>query len=128
VFADLAGTMLEASLADAIAAWPPGIDVATGLAAALLAKDLGLFRLLAASPHGAEILSEGTAMTMELHASVEARFRALLVNRLVAAGITDAPALARMIAKAADGIKHAGGSEADYVADITRLAALVGGA
>ena len=125
VFADLAGAMLEASFAAAVAAWPPGTPVSDGLAAALLAKDLGLFRLLAASPHGAEILSEGTALTMDLHADIEARFRALLIERLSAAGAGDAPSLARMVTKAADGLKHAGGSEADYVADINRLAALV---
>ena len=51
------------------------------------------------------------------------RFHTLVEARLTAAGFADAGARARMLVKAADGLKHAGGSEADYVADVRALAA-----
>lgn len=128
VFADVAVSLLEACYAEAEAAWPPAAPLAGALAGALLAKDLALFRLLAASPHGAEILSEGMVLTLEAHAAIAGRFHALLVSRFAAAGCTAPDALARMVTKAADGLKHAGGSEADYIADVHRLAALVAAA
>ncbi len=128
VFADVAVSLLEACYAQAEAAWPPDAPLAAALAAALLAKDLALFRLLEASPHGAEILSEGMVLTLEAHAAIAERFRALLVSRFAAAGAAAPDELARMVTKAADGLKHAGGSEADYVADVQRLAALVAAA
>ena len=122
---DLADDLLGSAMASAAAAWPAGTPPRDGLAAAILARDLPLFRLLATSPHGAEILIDAAALTTELHDRIAADFCALVAARLTAAGDPDPAATARMIAKAADGLKHAGGLEADYVADVRRLAALL---
>ncbi len=124
VFRDVAGHLLDGASQAAEAAWPPGLSAETGLAAALLAHDLPMFRLLAASPHAAEILADSGGLTADLHAAAEARLRRLLAERL---GGPDADGLAAMLLKAAAGLKHAGGDEASYVADIHRLAALVAG-
>lgn len=120
----------EALLADAAIAaelaWPEGADPVQGLAAAILAKDLPIHRLCHASPHAEEILAVAQSLTADLHQASAARFVALLARRLAAAGRADADGLARTLANAATGLKHAGLPEADYVADVARLAALVG--
>lgn len=126
VFRDLAEAMLGGAVEAAEAAWPPRTAVADGLAAAILAKDLPVFRLLAASPHGMEILADTQALTSGLHDRLAARFHALVAGRLAVAGVAEPEAQARMLVKAADGLKHAGGPEADYVADVRRLAGMVG--
>jgi AcrR family transcriptional regulator len=118
--------MLLADAADASeAAWPAGAPLAAGLAAAILAKDLAIHRLLAQTPHAAEILAETVALTDDLHQASAARFRALTEARLRAAGDPAAADTARMIANAADGLKHAGVNEATYIADVERMARLV---
>lgn len=121
--------MAEALLADAMvaaeAAWPPDAPPATGLAAAILAKDLPIHRLLAATPHAAEILSQAEILAGDLHKNVTARFTALVATRLAAAGDPEPGASARLIANAADGLKHARLDEPTYIADVTRLAKLV---
>jgi AcrR family transcriptional regulator len=120
----------EALLADAAIAaeqaWPPTADPAKGLAAAILAKDLPIHRLCHASAHADEILAVAASLTADLHQASAARFEALLAQRLAASGRADAAGLARMIANAATGLKHAGLPETDYVADVHRLAGLIG--
>jgi AcrR family transcriptional regulator len=127
VFRALAEMLLTDAIAGAEAAWPAGIDPASGLAAAILAKDLGIHRLFAATPHAGEILAEAQTLADDLHKASAARFAALVATRLAAAGDRDAAATARLVANAADGLKHAGLDEATYVADVQRLAALVAG-
>ena len=119
VFRALAEGLLADAVAAAEAAWPEGLAPAQGLAAAILAKDLGVHRLLAATPHAAEILAEAETLAGDLHKATAARFAALATARLGDAG------LARLVANAADGLKHAGLDEATYIADVTRLAGLV---
>lgn len=126
VFRALAQTLLDDAITAAEAAWPPGTPVAAGLAAALLAKDLGIHRLLAATPHAAEILSQTESVVGDLHAAAAARFLALVTGRLAAAGAAAAADTARLLVNAADGLKHARLPEAVYVGDVTRLAALIG--
>jgi AcrR family transcriptional regulator len=127
VFRALAEMLLTDAIAGAEAAWPAAMDPAAGLAAAILAKDLGIHRLFAATPHAAEILAEAQTLAADLHKTSAARFAALVTTRLAAAGDRDAAATARLVANAADGLKHAGLDEATYVADVQRLAALVAG-
>jgi AcrR family transcriptional regulator len=122
VFRALAESLLADAIAAAEAAWPASAPVADGLAAAILAKDLGIHRLFAATPHAAEILAEAEVLAGDLHRDATARFLALATARLGDA------ALARLVVNAADGLKHAGLDEATYVADVTRLAALVAAA
>jgi hypothetical protein len=83
--------------------------------------------LLAATPHAAEILSEAKVLADDLHKATAARFAALVTARLAAAGNPDPEASARLVANAADGLKHAGIDQATYITDVTRLAALVAG-
>lgn len=119
VFRALAESLMADAIAAAEAAWPIDAPAAQGLAAAILAKDLGIQRLLAATPHASEILAEAETLAGDVHRDVAERFMALATARLGDA------ALARLVANAADGLKHAGLDEATYVADVTRLAALV---
>jgi len=119
VFRALAEGLLADAVAAAEAAWPATAPPGEGLAAAILAKDLGVHRLLAATPHAAEILAESERLVGDLHRDAAARFAALVAARLGDAG------LARLVGHAADGLKHAGLGEADYVADVVRLAELV---
>lgn len=123
IFRDLAVALVGGAVDAAAAAWPETGNAAEGLASAILAKDLELFRLIGASPHGIEILSESRERSADLHDELAARFHDLVERRLASAGFGDAAARARMLVKAADGLKHAGGSEADYVADVRALAA-----
>ncbi len=124
VFRDLAEALLGGAVEAAEVAWPEGAAVADGLEKAILAKDLPVFRLLAGSPHGAEVIAETATITAELHDRLAARFHALVSDRLAAAGVADPGGRARMLVKAADGLKHAGGSESDYAADVRALAEL----
>lgn len=126
VVRDLAEHLVGKSDVAAEAAWRDDMAVGEGLAAAIVARDLPLFRILAASAHGAEILADAAALTQDIHAAIEARFRALVTRRLAAAGVAGPEEMARMVAKAADGLKHAGGDEADYIADVHRLADAIG--
>jgi AcrR family transcriptional regulator len=127
VFRALAESLLADAMVAAEAAWPEGMAPAEGLAAAILAKDLGIHRLFAATPHAAEILAEAETLAGDLHRETATRFAALVAARLAAAGDGEAEATARLVANAADGLKHAGLDEATYVADVRRLAWLVAG-
>ncbi len=127
IFRDMALGLVSGVVEAAATAWPEEGDPAQGLGNAILAKDLELFRLMIASPHGSELLAESQALLPGLHDDLAMRFHALVEARLRAAGFAEAGGRARMIAKAADGLKHAGGSEADYVADVRALAAATAG-
>lgn len=126
VFRALAESLMGDAIAAAEAAWPPEAPLATGLAAAILAKDLPIHRLFAATPHAAEILGQAEILAADLHQASTARFTALARARLAAAGDASAGDTARLVANAADGLKHAGLDEDIYCADVMRLARLVG--
>lgn len=125
IFRALADAQMRGALARAEAALALPGPLAEVIEAAILAKDLELFRLLAASPHGAEILAESSALTADLHATLEADFAAALARRLAAAGVQRSEATARMLAAAATGLKHAARDEARYRADVACLAGVV---
>lgn len=125
VFRALAEQLLGDAVAAAQQAWTVDMPVADGLAAAILAKDLPMHNLLAATPHAPEILAEAEARLGDLHVAAAAGFAALLTARLGAAGDRDPAATARLVAHAATGLKHAGLDEALYAADVRRLAAFV---
>lgn len=122
VFRALAESLMADAIAAAETAWPANAPAAGGLAAAILAKDLPIQRLLAATPHATEILAEAETLADDLHRDVTARFLALATARLCDA------ALARLVVNAADGLKHARLDEATYVMDVRRLAAMVSAA
>jgi AcrR family transcriptional regulator len=125
VFRALAEMLLADAMTGAEAAWPEDMVPAQGLTAAILAKDLPIHQLLAATPHATEILAEAKTLADDLHRTTAARFADLVTTRLAAAGHPDAAATARLIANAADGLKHAGLDQATYIDDVTRLAALL---
>jgi AcrR family transcriptional regulator len=125
VFRALAESLMGDAMVAAEAAWPPEAPLATGLAAAILAKDLPIHRLLAATPHAAEILAEAETLTDDLHKASAARFAALAVARLAAAGDATPADTARLIANAANGLKHAQLAEPVYIADVGRLARMI---
>ena len=127
VFRALADMLLAGAMTGAEAAWPENMSAAEGLAAAILAKDLPIHQLLAATPHAPEILAELKALADDMQRTTAARFLELVTARLAAAGDPDAAASARLVANAADGLKHAGLDQATYIIDVTRLAALVAG-
>ena len=121
----LADMLLADAMTGAEAAWPDDMDPAAGLAAAILAKDLPIHQLFAATPHAAEILAEAAALPGDLPGTTAARFAALVDTRLTAAGDADAAATARLVTIAADALKRAVLDESTYVADVMRLATLV---
>lgn len=125
VFRAVAEALLSDAASAAEAAWTADLPPHDGLAAAILARDLPIHRLFAASPHADEIMAVAGSLTADLHQASAARFEALLATRLAAAGQRDAKGLARMLVNAAAGLKHAGLAEADYIADVRRLAGLV---
>lgn len=125
VFRALAERLMGDAMTAAEAAWPADTALAPGLAAALLARDLPIQRLLAATPHAAEILAEAETLAADLHQASVARFTALAAARLAAAGDAAATETARLVTHAANGLKHAGLDEATYIADVERLARLV---
>ncbi|PZN97145.1 MAG: hypothetical protein DCF31_01480 [Alphaproteobacteria bacterium] len=127
VFRALIDVLLSGAMSGAEAAWPEGMATGEGLAAAILAKDLPIHQLFAATPHATEILAEAEALAGDLHRDVATRFARLVADRLAAAGDPEAEATARLVANAANGLKHAGLDEATYVADVRRLAAMVAG-
>lgn len=126
VFRAVAETLLADAATAAEQAWPQGADLPRGLAAAILAKDLPIHRLCYASAHAEEILAVAATLTADLHQESSARFELLLATRLHEAGRSDADGLARMLASAATGLKHADLPETEYVADVVRLARLIG--
>ncbi|MFZ4688919.1 MAG: helix-turn-helix domain-containing protein [Polymorphobacter sp.] len=125
VFRALAEMLLADAMTGAEAAWPETMPAGEGLAAAILAKDLPIHQLLAATPHASEILAEAETIAGDLHRATAARFAALVTARLAAAGDPEPEHSARLVANAADGLKHARLDEATYVADVRRLAALL---
>lgn len=125
VFHALAEMLLADAMTGAEAAWPEDMAPAEGLAAAILARDLPIHQLLAATPHADEILAETRNLAGDLHEATAARFAVLVTGRLVAAGHPEPEAGARLVANAADGLRHARLDQATYVADVVRLAALV---
>lgn len=126
VFRAVAEALLADTAIAAEQAWPETADPAQSLAAAILAKDLPIHRLCQASAHADEILAVAASLTADLHQASTARFESLLVQRLAAAGRDDAAGLARMLTNAANGLKHAGLPETEYIADVQRLAGLIG--
>lgn len=126
VFRAVAESLLADAAVAAELAWPEDADPVQGLSAAILAKDLPIHQLCHASAHAEEILAVAASLTADLHQASTARFESLLARRLAEAGRSDAAGLARMLVNAATGLKHAGLPEADYIADVQRLAALVG--
>lgn len=122
LYRSLAETLTEASLRAAHAAWPAGLSFREGLVAAVLAKDLELFRLVHLSPHGAELLDNEAIDCKDLQRHLETEFAALVTARLGGKG-AEGKALGIMVTRAVEGLKHGAATEEELVASVRRLAA-----
>ncbi len=134
LFGSLAASVVDWALEAAAQAWHTPATLAENLQAAVLTKDLPLYRLLHASPHGAELLGVDGPATAEHAARLEAGFVAQLGERaaaLEALGGADlsafggAAGLAEFVARTAAGLKHEYRDEAAYVASVGLLCRVV---
>ena len=130
LFAVLAALLVDEALARAEAAWVPNAPLSQNIAATLLAKDLGFFHMLNATPHGAELLQLDAELTAAHAARLDAEFAVLLAKRghqavqegadLTAFG--DANGFAAFLATAGSGLKHEARTEEAFRSAIDRLA------
>ena len=130
VFEALASLLVDEALSRADAAWVPGAPLSENIAATLLAKDLGFFRMLHATPHGAELLGSQAEMTTVHVARLDAGFVALLARRgreAVREGadlmaFDDPDGFAAFLAAAGSGLKREMLTEEAFRSAIRRLA------
>ncbi len=131
--ASLADWLVSDALTAATAAWDPASPLADNLAATLLAKDLPFYRLLHASPHGAELLAVDAELTRAQAQRLEESFVALLarwVTRLLAEdevdlGVFSSPeGFARFFTVAGAGLKEVAKTEEEYQTAVRQLCAV----
>ena len=134
LFTSLAGLMVDRALAAAMAVWRDEAPLGENLQAAVLAKDLPLYRLLHASPHGAELLGADAPSTAQYAARLEAGFIGIVAARVTAdaaAGRADLSAfgqaedLAAFVTRTAAGLKREYRDEPAYVASVGVLCRVV---
>jgi AcrR family transcriptional regulator len=123
IFAALAQAMAEKIVSDANAAWPETKAFVDGLTDAGVALHLDAWRLLKGSPHGGELVSANSAIVGDLAAMVDARFRALVQERLAQAGQKGFEP--HIIVAALAGIKDKAKSEDELITHIKGFADLV---
>jgi AcrR family transcriptional regulator len=132
LFEAVARKLAQDAMDGARAAWAQDAPFADGFAAAMLARNLPLFGLFELGPHGRELLEADEGLTAELGLQMEMAFAALVAERartapdvsLARCGLS-APALGRLLAAAASGVKHAAEDEGALRAGAAGLAALV---
>ena len=129
LFETIASTLVTDALAAAEGAWVEGATFAANLEASLIAKDLPLYRILQASPHGAELLGLDPALTKDHARRLDEAFAALLSRRAARAEASGADldafggleGFGRFLAITGAGLKHETRSEAEYRAAVHRL-------
>lgn len=130
LFEALAASLVDEALARAEAAWSPDAPLSANIAATLLAKDLGFFHILNATPHGAELLKLDAKLTAAHVARLDAEFAALLARRgreAVQGGadltaFDNADGFAAFLATAGAGLKHETRTEEAFSSAVNRLA------
>ena len=130
LFEALATSLIDDALARAEAAWVPDAPLSRNIAATLLAKDLGFFRMITATPHGAELLELHAERTAGHVARLNAGFVALLARRgreaiQEGADLTafdDANGFAAFLATTGSGLKHEARTEKALRSAVGRLA------
>jgi AcrR family transcriptional regulator len=130
VFEALAASVVDSALAGAEGAWREDAGLADNLEATILGKDLRFFRLLRATPHGAELFDLDAELARVEAGRLDAGFTALLMRRAegAAAAGADIAALggaaefAAFLSVTASGVKYETRTEDDYRAAIRRLA------
>ncbi len=129
VFEALAESLVDSALTAAGSAWNPAAALADNLEATVLAKDLPLYRLLHASPHGAELLAVDAGLTRAHAERLDHGFAALLAERAAdaARGGADLSAFdgpdgfSLFLAATTAGLKHEARTEAAYRDAVRRL-------
>ena len=130
LFEALAALLVDEALARAEAAWVPGAPLSANIAETLLAKDLGFFRIINGTPHGAELLGLDAGMTAAHVARLDAGFAALLARRGREAAqdgadltaFDGAEGFAAFLATAGSSLKHEARSEEAFRSVVNRLA------
>ncbi len=130
VFEALAASVVDDALAGAEAAWRDDATFADNLEATILGKDLRFFRLLRATPHGAELFDLDAELARVEASRLDAGFTALLVRRADAAArvgadidaFGGAAEFAAFLSVTASGVKYETRTENDYRTAIRRLA------
>ena len=124
VFTSLARLVKQRTMDDMAAAWAAASGVEAALRAAAEAKELALFRLLHATPHGADLLEADEGLASDLRRAMQEEAEALIAAGLAAYGCSpeDAAALARLFMRAAAGAKQAASDEAALARDLAGLA------
>ncbi|MDX2273804.1 MAG: helix-turn-helix domain-containing protein [Hyphomonadaceae bacterium] len=130
VFEALAASLVDDALASAKAAWRDDAALAKNLESVVLAKDLGFFRLMNATPHGSELLAVDTDLTRRHAERLDADFTAFLTRRageirkqgfpLNAFG--GAKGFGAFLTTASAGLKHEARTEPDYRRAVRQLA------
>lgn len=136
VFAALVASGIDEALAAAAAAWQADAPLAQNLAAVIFAKDLRFFRLLRATPHGAELFDLDADLVRTEAARLDAGFQSQLVAHAQAAeraganldAFGGAQGFATFLGTTAAGLKYECRTEADYNAAVIRLAAVTAAA
>jgi AcrR family transcriptional regulator len=133
LFEVLAAALVDRALAAAEAAWTDAAPLADNLEATILAKDLPMYRLLHASPHGAALLAVDADLTRAHAERLETGYRHLLARRAAAlaeagtdlTAFEGADGFAAFVAVASAGLKHAAAPEAAYLAAVRRLCGVI---
>ncbi len=130
VFEALASTLVDEALAQAEAAWVAGAPLSENIAATLLAKDLGFFRMINTTPHGVELMELDAELTAAHIVRLDEGFAALLARRgreAVQGGadltvFDNADGFSVFLAAAGSGLKHEARTEEAFRSAIDRLA------
>ena len=127
LFQALADYLKVSALAAAEAAWTDGAALAANLEAVILAKDLPLYRLLHASPHGAELMAVDAGVTAATARALDDDFAEILSRRIATQSGLDlsafdcAEGFGAALAMIAAGLKHEARDEAAYLDGVRRL-------
>ncbi len=130
LFEALAISLVKEALAHAEEVWIAEAAFSKNLAATLLAKDLGFFRILHETPHGAELLNLHAERAAPHIVRLDAGFAKLLARRARAAArlgadlsaFGGADGFAAFLATAGSGLKHEVRTEEALRAALLRLA------
>ena len=136
LFEALAAMLVDDALTGAETAWDNDRDLAANLEAVVLAKEIGFFHLINATPHGAELLAVDAELTHRHVARLDAAYTSLLtrfaeVAEQAGADLTafgGADGLAEFVATAGAGLKHEVRTEPAYRDAVRRLARVVAAA
>ena len=130
VFEALAASVVDDALTSAEDAWRVDACLADNLEATILGKDLRFFRLLRATPHGAELFDLDAELARVEANRLDAGFNALLIRRAQdaardgadIAAFGGAMEFAAFLSVTASGVKYETRTEDDYLVAVRRLA------